>query len=35
MRTANKSSKMPYAALVMQKEKWSGIRIRDRITTKS
>jgi len=30
-----KSPKMPYPAMLRQAEKWSGIRIRDRITTKS
>jgi len=35
MRNANKSPKIPYSALVREVEKGSGIRIRDRITTKS
>jgi len=34
MRNANKFPKIPYSAMVREMEKWSGIRIQDRITTK-
>jgi len=35
MRNVNKSSKVPYSAMVREMEKWSGIHIRDRIIIKS
>jgi len=35
MRNANKSPKIPHSAMVKEVEKWSGIRIWDRITSKS
>jgi len=35
MRNANKSPKIPYSIMVREMEKWSGIRIRDRISTRS
>jgi len=35
MRNANKSPKIPYPAMAREVKKWSGIHIRDRITTKS
>ena len=35
MRNANKSAKIRYSTMVREVEKWSGIRTRDRITTKS
>jgi len=35
MRNSNKSLKVHYSALVREIEKWSGMRIRDLITTKS
>ena len=35
MRNANKSPKIPYFATVREVKKWSGIRTRHRITTKS
>jgi len=35
MRNAGKSPKTSYSAMLREMEKWSGIRIRDRITTKS
>ena len=35
MRNADKSPKIPYSAVVSEVKNWSGIRIRDRITTES
>jgi len=35
MRNANKFPKIPNSAKVREVEKWSGIRIRDHITTRS
>ena len=35
MRNANKSPKILYSTMVTEMEKWSGIRIRDRITSKN
>jgi len=35
MKNVNKSPKNPHSAMVREVEKWSGIHIRDRITTKS
>ena len=35
VRNANKAPKIPYCTVVREMEKWSGIRIRDHITTKS
>jgi len=35
MKNANKFPKIPYSAMAREVEKWSGIRFRDQITTKS
>jgi len=35
MRNANESPKIPYSRMMTEMEKWSGIRIHNRITTKS